>query len=430
MEECQVCVSASHTIKPCPFCDFKCCKSCLKRYLLEIQEDPKCMNCGKAYNREILLSLLPKTWLNKELKEHRESCLFEREVAMLPSTQPHVKREVERRNHAKRVAKLKEELERGRKYVMDKSREYQSARYDLMRLTNTPIPSEGEASAFMHRCSHLGCKGWLSTQYKCSVCERYTCPDCNGPKWEGRTRHVCDPEAVSSFSLIKKDSRKCPTCGIYIYKIDGCDQMFCTSCLKPFSWRTGRVLTTTIHNPHYFEAMERGMIRDPGDIPCGGLPTPSELRSTAGKECAFPLRVLRFVHHVQQVEMHRYPLEPPYDLNLSLRVRYSLSELSEDEFKSKLQRVEKDTEKKRAFGEVLQMLDHTLTDELRSLVLSQEPNVNEFKEKVGKLVDYGNDAFLGICNRYSCIGIRVILETMTIVTVSYKRSTRSSCPPS
>lgn len=53
------------------------------------------------------------------------------------------------------------------------------------------------------------------------------------------------------------NTRPCPTCFVPIYKISGCDQMFCTECHAKFSWRTGKVVKGLFHNPHFFEWIDK-----------------------------------------------------------------------------------------------------------------------------------------------------------------------------
>ena len=42
--------------------------------------------------------------------------------------------------------------------------------------------------------------------------------------------HVCKETDIQSANMIKKETRNCPCCGTNIYKIAGCDQMWCTQC--------------------------------------------------------------------------------------------------------------------------------------------------------------------------------------------------------
>ena len=87
------------------------------------------------------------------------------------------------------------------------------------------------------------------------------------------TPHVCNADNLASAKLIDAETRACPKCGARVYKISGCNQMFCTACNDcAFDWVTGRV-ETVIHNPHYYEFQRQlngGQApRVPGDILCG-----------------------------------------------------------------------------------------------------------------------------------------------------------------
>ena len=66
--------------------------------------------------------------------------------------------------------------------------------------------------------------------------------------------HVCKEENIKSAEMIKKSTKNCPKCAVPIFKISGCDQMFCTECKIAFSWKTGEIDNGVIHNPHYFQA--------------------------------------------------------------------------------------------------------------------------------------------------------------------------------
>jgi len=78
-----------------------------------------------------------------------------------------------------------------------------------------------EKKKFVRRCTNDGCRGFLSTQWKCGLCEHWVCPDCFEVKGtEKNSEHTCKPENVESANLIKKDTKPCPSCGEMIMKID------------------------------------------------------------------------------------------------------------------------------------------------------------------------------------------------------------------
>jgi hypothetical protein len=122
-------------------------------------------------------------------------------------------------------------------------------------------------------CPVVNCDG-IVTRGKCSYCKNNICVKCHTLKSQQTDdNHTCDPNALATMNLLKKDTKQCPKCKIPIHKIDGCDQMFCVKCKTAFSWKTGKIETGIVHNPHYFEWMRnRGddnpLPRQPRDDPC------------------------------------------------------------------------------------------------------------------------------------------------------------------
>lgn len=99
------------------------------------------------------------------------------------------------------------------------------------------------------KCHTPSCNGSLDDNWHCIMCKKTTCSSC----LEERTKdHKCNPDTVKTVNLLKTDTKPCPKCKANIYKIDGCDQMWCVKCRTAFSWKTGAI-ETKIHNPHYYE---------------------------------------------------------------------------------------------------------------------------------------------------------------------------------
>ena len=79
----------SHTPITCNFCNFEACRSCCETYLLS-QTDAKCMNtaCSKPWDRKFMVSAFSKSFMSNQWKKHREQVFLDKEVALLPVTQP------------------------------------------------------------------------------------------------------------------------------------------------------------------------------------------------------------------------------------------------------------------------------------------------------------------------------------------------------
>jgi len=123
-------------------------------------------------------------------------------------------------------------------------------------------------SQFVRKCADPECNGFLSSRWKCGLCDKWSCSDCHELKQDHD--HKCDPNNVATAQLLSKDTKGCPKCQTMINHAGGCDQMWCTQCHTAFSWKTGQI-ETKIHNPHYYEWRRKngGLAREPGDIVCG-----------------------------------------------------------------------------------------------------------------------------------------------------------------
>ena len=215
-----------------------------------------------------------------------------------------------------------------------------------------------------------GCKGFLSSQWKCGICNNWTCPKCFvilGPDKE--CGHECKEDDVKTAELIKKETRNCPSCATPIFKVSGCDQMWCTQCHKAFSWKTGREVTGIIHNPHYYQWQREGgkaPIQNPGAINCGGLPNnhyyiSNMYKVLLGNYSAVPYRINfntlsqstqksirtaskfhRLAEHFHHMILNRLRTDcANVRNNDELRIKYILNEIDEESMKKTLIRRDK-----------------------------------------------------------------------------------------
>ena len=398
---CQVCCECfnqkTRVKVSCNYCEYAACRTCVQRYLTSVVSDPHCMQCKNAWNREFVDQACTKTFRNGTLKEHREQVLFEREKCLLPEAQVVVAQR-------KELAKRRDKIEEHRIDIAKMKNEIDRLEIEMYHIR----VNHGKESKrdFVRKCPADECRGFLSTRWKCDVCENYICAECNEIK-VADAEHTCDPNAVETIKLLKKDTKPCVNCGTMIFKISGCAQMWCPSCHTAFDWNTGRIETGLVHNPHFYDFQRQNgrLARNPGDVPCGGLPRIEEINAifkTFGRfvRPTNPMGLMFYNIHRLAIHIEHVELVNQREYNtMELRVEYLINKISEDVFKKKLQQFEKKREKKRDIRNILIMFSHTCGDILRQLV--QEPGkAGELADILRQLRTYTNDTFQNIQKRY------------------------------
>lgn len=134
---------------------------------------------------------------------------------------------------------------------------------------NRTANKEKQEVRFVRGCPKEDCRGFLSTAWKCGMCDVHVCSKCHLPNDDGED-HVCNESDVATAKMISAESKPCPNCHVNITKIDGCNQMWCTQCKTAWNWVSGRI-ETHVHNPHYFEYMRNRQTteRNPNEVRCG-----------------------------------------------------------------------------------------------------------------------------------------------------------------
>lgn len=445
---CQVCCETLNksyrALIKCPYCPFEVCSGCSERYLTETTEDAHCMSCRKGWSREILVNNFTQKFVSRTYKTRREELLLEREKSMMPATQPYVEIEKDMRKLAAQISDIKKKIEHAnekwhrinsmqlsliafehdlqsefeasiirhklgqeqRKIISNltidiQHLEWHQGQLMLRRMTGGSL--EHEKRQFVRACPYTDCKGFLSTAWKCGVCENWTCPTCHeGKGLDKDAPHECNPDNVATAELLARDSRHCPKCAALIFKINGCDQMYCTQCHTAFSWRTGRVETGVIHNPHYYEFHRANgtLQRNPGDVPCGGFPDWTQIMRMISRQ----MPVWNLIANAHRSHGHcQWVLIPRYTTNIGdnrdLRIRLMIGDIDEDEFKRKIQQREKARQRKTDIRQVLEMVSGVLTDLFQTFV--QDTNVTNLASSLEGLRKHVNSTMDMVSKRYS-----------------------------
>ena len=287
---CNICCEnfnkSNHSVVICCYdsCQFHCCKQCVRTYILGSINEPHCMNCKNPFSQEFLVNNLNKSFMENDYKNHRKTLLTDKAIARSQELMPLVEKTIQidtRVNMLNTLTKQRTELN---KQLRELSVLINKTTREIHNIKNGD--SEQERKQFIMPCPADNCKGYLSQKYRCTVCELYTCHECfEIIGYKNDEPHTCNEDCLKNAQAIKRETKPCPQCGIRIYKIAGCDQMWCTECQVTFSWNSGKIIITqTIHNPHYYEYMRknqsnRDILRNPGDVLCGGIIQYNQLNS-------------------------------------------------------------------------------------------------------------------------------------------------------
>jgi hypothetical protein len=418
---CSICIETfNKTIRKritCENCETDICTKCIKRFLYENLQQPSCMQCRTQYTTQFLDTNFSKKFRKETLQNIRDVVLVEREKQVLPqlmhradayikymsikkeitglwsqhykmtTEKNHIKQEVydiiiSTQHDEQKLQDLKNGivmLETNLIQLYDKIKilQIEESKYSNTYRHGVPLNVEN-----IIPCITPSCKGYLDNEYQCRLCCVNVCKECHHELIDA---HECLPENIETVKTIVNETHPCPNCQTRIYKIDGCDQIFCTQCHTAFSWETGRIEVGRIHNPHYFQWIRTRNIqvpREAGDVPCGGFPhfriiEKKLIELNVCIACIIYVReILKFGKMVETREVSKYPVSVGRNKDMDLHsIQYLAGDITEKRWKKILydQEVvhEINTEKRL----LLDMLLAVLIDYMNSII-----KMNSFDE--------------------------------------------------
>jgi hypothetical protein len=459
----------------CRYCKADTCSKCIERYLLERHEDAHCLHCRVNYNDAALQEICTKTYVQHVYFKHRQEVLINRERANLPGLQDAAIAEKQKRDNELKIKDIAQEIssiELQRDTVMTdynklyteyysklaakqdysvirkqlddllvKSEGFRTkignkrdeinrikwpAAYGLPANGGTHAKPEEEKKKFIRRCTRDGCQGFLSTAWKCGICEFYSCSKCFITKTKKHDDpHECKKEDVETAEMIKADCKPCPNCGEFIQKSSGCSQMWCISCQTPWDWNTGKVVTGgIIHNPHYYEWMKRNggtAPRNPADVPCGGYPNAWELRrmpkgmSNATANTFFEFH--RICQELQDISERTYRTHIDQDSTNNINVKFLLGDFDEKHWGQLLGKNERKRKRDREVQEIFAAF--------RMVAVELLNRVQNYRSEDGKIRTFTDLPVLEAVKFMDALGVEIaalitmINDALSGVSISY-----------
>ena len=241
---------------------------------MEGASDAKCLHCNISWDRRFLIQNLTKKFCDKDYRNHRKQLLFERNKVFYPRLSVILDEE----HNLKNLQKKKQEIAMQYKALVKEieKKERDISNLEVSFIMNEKSSCENKEVRNRH-CITENCLGYLNRVGFCSLCKKTTCLTCNIDITD-QEEHECEKEDIDTWENLKKTTKPCPSCGVRVFKISGCDQMWCTHCNTAFSWKFERVETGPIHNPHYYDWLFHG----------GGREAPPVLDANACQEDRLP----------------------------------------------------------------------------------------------------------------------------------------------
>lgn len=257
---CQVCYANDVLLKGCDYCGYRACGECVKGSALAGEFTAKCMNaeCAQQHSLGWLVDAVGMEWVRGEYTTFYRTKLYEREKGMLPTAMPFVplyKRLLELGEDIADLTIIRCELAN----MFADGKEENLIYNEILELGSWSVdkPTKTTNKIYLQGCPVGECRGFIEKDGGCVVCGGKLCVECRREMKEG---HVCNEDDVSTIKAMQGNTKPCPKCAAPVYKVSGCDQMWCVVCHTAFGWNTQRIEEGTIHNPHYYEwAVEQGI---------------------------------------------------------------------------------------------------------------------------------------------------------------------------
>lgn len=448
--ECKVCFNEfnkkQRRLITCPACQYDACSECIRKFLLSIYLEPHCMNCHVAWSNDFWRDAFPKSFINGELRQHRMHIILDKEKSLLPLSMADARRRAKlleyqniRINAIKHAEQKKlaiynfagilikeidgqiEICEKNKDILKKLSLDYAIEQFEvdystrvINKLQDLEFSNKKSINVkrhFVRSCPAIGCKGLLSTQWKCSLCSVHVCHECHDIIDKNQNNHICIPENVATAKLIAKDTKPCPSCTCLIFRISGCSQMWCTQCNNAFDWNTGdRIDQRILHNPHFYEWRQTNahLQANNSNTECNDMPTQLDLQTKMrylGYDREFERKIavnfLSAIYHNSEVEMMKFRVTATENDNNDLRINFLLNIISEKQLAHHLYIRDKYKSKKREIFRVMELFDVVTRDITRRLMHSN--NINDFNicwNDVLPLIKYCNTQMGIISKRY------------------------------
>lgn len=406
---CPICceVVTSSKFIGCPKCNMEVCHACVVNFAKSRVGDIRCMNsnCKHIWTRSFLITSLPPSLVYGELKEQRETTLYEKEKALLPMTSkliPLLQLENELTASVKAQTRILKEIQEKLKNVKEEKNNLIASiegNNKTKKMENLP--------RIVCPCPQQDCRGFVfSNDHQCSICSIKICKKCR--LVEDDTEHECNPDDVESVKIIQKECKACPGCGAPSRKTEGCSQVWCLVCHKAWDWNTMNIETGYIHATDYFNYMRRN-----------GLNIPERIEPVANCHVNPPIDIIRLARRFpetltkneQDFILSRWQIvcenlrqyEPVREKGtMDLRLAYLRKEIDDKKWKRMLHMRDKSESFKKEIQDMLHAYATVMNDMIRECcVITSEKEIKKEVQNIHNLHDIMEQEYYKVAKSFN-----------------------------
>jgi len=374
----------------CPFCNIEICETCFQySTTLEIKT-PSCIFCKKELSLEFVLANNDHEWCKTKFIPFFENLMYEKEKMLLPDSIESYKKMIKIRELKANLKqyKSKQILTRKREIGLLKGQDVTEIENkihnrfeienELNELTETDFENKSNnTKIYISNCINENCRGFITNKYECELCKTKICDECLQINNEN---HRCNRNDTATAREIKNSSKPCPKCYVPIFKISGCNQMFCTNCKVVFDWTTMQIDNGSVHNEYYFDwiSSANNDNMDIEEIACGDIETIYRIimNKNGWSHQSLFFEVYQFNRECngEHIDVYQRKIKNKFDL---YRIEYLDNKLTIEKWKKKIAVDNIYNEKIDSIIKILRMYV-TITSDLLRLYAYDNINVKEF----------------------------------------------------
>lgn len=418
----------------CPFCCVEICEKCFQYSITMELKSPNCIYCKKNLSIEFVLSNNETKWCKEVFIPFFENLCLEKEKSYLIDTMPKYKKMVQIREIKKDIKALKsdktieknitkkfkdefdinsrkqlEEFKKSENFVnflkleiakKDTKKNLLNNELDRLQDSSNKNMKGEKKTSYICNCPNQKCRGFITENFNCEICKLEICKLCMVEK---KKNHNCNRDDIESAQLIKDSSKPCPKCYVPIFKISGCNQMFCTNCHVVFDWKTLAIDKGNVHNAHYFDWMlnqNNNSDVNLEEIACGDILeiyrnvyfSLSKNFNHLDMDYYYSVQKIRKVLETNRVVHGEIIPDIRIKLNTEekfedYRIQYLDNSISEKTWKSRIAKDTINNEKYKSLIEVFEMYVTVTSDFIRQLGF-EKITVNSFNKNYNKFYKY------------------------------------------